>query len=89
MPPTARWGAVDIGRRFGEGDQFGVRFNGVKQAGDTAWDHQSVDRQMAVLGLDFRGERLRLSADLGDTERDTDAPQERADRRQRQGAGCR
>lgn len=70
-------GAVDIGRRFGEGQQFGVRFNGVKQAGDTEWDHQRVDREMAVLGLDFRGERLRLSADLGHTERDTDAPQER------------
>jgi len=70
-------GAVDIGRRFGEGEQFGLRFNGVKQSGDTEWDHQSVDREMAVLGLDFRGERLRLSADLGHTERDTDAPQER------------
>ncbi|MDH4552005.1 MULTISPECIES: TonB-dependent receptor [Pseudomonas] len=70
-------GAVDIGRRFGEGDQFGVRFNGVKQSGDTEWDHQSVEREMAVLGLDFRGERLRLSADLGHTERNTDAPQER------------
>lgn len=32
---------------------------------------------MAVLGLDFRGERLRLSTDIGHTERDTDAPQER------------
>ncbi|MGV8567330.1 MAG: TonB-dependent siderophore receptor [Pseudomonas asiatica] len=70
-------GAVDVGRRFGEGQQFGVRFNGVKQAGDTEWDHQRVEREMAVLGLDFRGERLRLSADLGHTERDTDAPQER------------
>ncbi|WP_409567249.1 TonB-dependent siderophore receptor [Pseudomonas sp.] len=70
-------GAVDVARRFGEGDQFGVRFNGVKQSGDTPWDHQSVDRQMAVLGLDFRGERLRLSTDFGHTERDTDAPQER------------
>ena len=70
-------GAVDVGRRFGEDDKFGIRFNGVKQAGDTEWDHQSVDREMAVLGLDFRGERLRLSTDLGRTERNTDAPQER------------
>ncbi|MEN5148301.1 TonB-dependent receptor [Pseudomonas orientalis] len=70
-------GAVDIGRRFGEDNKFGIRFNGVKQAGDTEWDHQSVDREMAVLGLDFRGERLRLSTDIGRTERDTDAPQER------------
>ena len=70
-------GAVDVGRRFGEDNKFGIRFNGVKQAGNTAWDHQSVDREMAVLGLDFRGERLRLSTDIGHTERDTDAPQER------------
>lgn len=70
-------GAVDVARRFGEDNQFGVRFNGVKQSGDTEWDHQSVDRDMAVLGLDFRGERLRLSTDIGRTERDTDAPQER------------
>lgn len=70
-------GAVDVGRRFGDQNQFGLRFNGVKQSGDTEWDHQSVEREMAVLGLDFRGERLRLSADFGHTERDTDAPQER------------
>ena len=70
-------GAVDVGRRFGDENQFGIRFNGVKQSGDTEWDHQSVDREMAVVGLDFRGERLRLSTDIGHTERDTDAPQER------------
>jgi len=69
--------AVDVGRRFGDEGKFGVRFNGVKQSGDTEWDHQSVDREMAVLGLDFRGEHLRLSTDIGHTERNTDAPQER------------
>ncbi|MCQ3032489.1 TonB-dependent receptor [Pseudomonas syringae] len=69
--------AIDVGRRFGDEGKFGIRFNGVKQSGDTEWDHQSVDREMAVLGLDFRGERLRLSTDIGHTERDTDAPQER------------
>jgi iron complex outermembrane receptor protein len=70
-------GALDIGRRFGDEKQFGLRFNGVKQSGDTEWDQQNVDREMAVLGLDFHGERLRLSADVGHTERATDAPQER------------
>ncbi|KPX59181.1 Outer membrane ferric siderophore receptor [Pseudomonas amygdali pv. lachrymans] len=69
--------AVDVARRFSEDDKFGIRFNGVKQSGDTEWDHQSVDREMAVMGLDFRGDRLRLSTDIGHTERDTDAPQER------------
>ncbi|MCQ4273255.1 TonB-dependent receptor [Pseudomonas kuykendallii] len=70
-------GALDVGRRFGEDNRFGIRFNGVKQSGDTEWDHQKVDREMAIVGLDFRDERLRLSMDVGHTERDTDAPQER------------
>jgi iron complex outermembrane receptor protein len=70
-------GAIDVGRRFGDENQFGVRFNGVKQSGDTEWDHQSVDRQMEMLSFDYRGERLRLSTDIGHSERDTDAPQER------------
>lgn len=70
-------GAVDVGRRFGEDNRFGIRFNGVKQSGDTEWDHQKVNREMAVVGLDFRDERLRMSMDVGHTERDTDAPQER------------
>lgn len=70
-------GSLDIGRRFGESNQFGIRFNGVQQSGDTEWDQQSIDRKMAVLGLDYRTSRLRLSLDAGRTERDTDAPQER------------
>ncbi|QLG93597.1 TonB-dependent receptor [Pseudomonas yamanorum] len=72
-------GAVDIGRRFGDEQEFGVRFNGVKQSGDTEWDHQSVDREMAVIGLDFRKDRVRLSLDLGRQERTADAPQERVE----------
>uniref|UniRef100_UPI00104552FF TonB-dependent siderophore receptor n=1 Tax=Pseudomonas aeruginosa TaxID=287 RepID=UPI00104552FF len=55
---------LDIGRRFGENNAFGVRFNGVYRNGDTAVDHQSREFPMLSLGLDFRGERLRLSSDL-------------------------
>lgn len=69
--------SLDIGRRFGEQNQWGIRFNGVKQAGDTEWEHQEVERQMGVLSLDYRGERIRLALDAGRSERDTDAPQER------------
>ncbi|WP_437880036.1 TonB-dependent siderophore receptor [Pseudomonas sp. LRF_L74] len=70
-------GAIDVGRRFGEGNRFGIRFNGVKQSGDTEWDQQKVNREMSILGLDLRDERVRVSLDVGHTERDTDAPQER------------
>lgn len=54
---------VDLGRRFGESNEFGVRFNGAYRDGDTAVDDQSQEGRLASLGLDYAGERLRLSAD--------------------------
>jgi iron complex outermembrane receptor protein len=58
-------GHVDVGRRFGDNKEFGVRFNGVYRNGDTPIDHQSRESRLATLALDYRGDRLRLSADLG------------------------
>ncbi|WP_188612251.1 TonB-dependent receptor [Chelatococcus reniformis] len=57
-------GRVDVGRRFGENKEFGVRFNGSYANGRTAVDGQSTELGDAALGLDYRGERLRVSADL-------------------------
>ncbi len=54
-----------MARRFGPDNQFGVRFNGVFRAGNTEVQWNADQRALAVLGLDFRGERVRLSADLG------------------------
>ena len=61
-------GHLDVGRRFGEEQQFGVRFNGVYRDGDTATDHQQQKAQLNALGLDWRGERARLSVDLYNSE---------------------
>jgi len=58
-------GHVDFGRRYGEDKQVGVRFNGVFRAGQTDLQYNADQRALALLGLDFRGERLRLSADFG------------------------
>lgn len=58
-------GHVDIGRRFGPDKQFGVRFNGVFRDGNTPILWNTDERALAVLGLDFRGEGVRLSTDLG------------------------
>lgn len=55
---------ADVGQRFGADKQLGVRFNGVWREGDTAVDHQSRSAKLAALGLDWRSERVRLSADL-------------------------
>lgn len=58
-------GHVDVARRYGPDKKFGVRFNGVYRDGDTPIENQSRESRLAALGLDYRGERLRLSSDLG------------------------
>ncbi len=55
---------VDVGRRFGENNQFGIRFNGVYRDGDSPVKDQSKAARLAALGLDWRSERVRLSADM-------------------------
>lgn len=57
-------GHIDLGRRFGENKQFGIRFNGVYRNGDTALNDQKKKVSQAALGLDWRGDRVRVSADL-------------------------
>jgi iron complex outermembrane receptor protein len=58
-------GHVDVGRRYGADKQFGVRANGVFKAGQTDVRWNSDQRSLALLGLDFRGDRARFSADIG------------------------
>ena len=57
-------GTADLGRRFGENNEFGVRLNGMYRKGDTALDHQKLEEFMGSLALDYRGERLRITADF-------------------------
>nr|WP_263854296.1 TonB-dependent siderophore receptor [Pseudomonas huaxiensis] len=61
-------GHLDLGRRFGEGNQFGVRFNGVYRDGDTATEHQQKRTGLTSLALDWRGERAKVSVDLYDSD---------------------
>lgn len=55
---------LDVGRRFGAGNEFGVRFNGAFRKGDGPVDPQSVAVGSAALNLDYRGERVRIAADV-------------------------
>ncbi|MDH2246716.1 TonB-dependent siderophore receptor [Pseudomonas sp. GD03855] len=57
--------AADLGRRFGEQNQFGVRLNAAKRAGETGVEEEDQTLDMFALGLDYQGDRLRLSADIG------------------------
>lgn len=56
-------GHIDIGRRFGERKEWGVRFNGLYADGETETDGQSKKRLLGALGLDYRSDRWRLSLD--------------------------
>lgn len=67
-------GHIDIARRFGPSRQFGVRFNGSHQQGDTPLDRQSRKADIGSLALDYTRRRFRVSLDaIGQDER-FDAP---------------
>lgn len=71
-------GHLDVGRRFGNDGQFGVRVNAVHQDGKTVFSNdQSIERSLISVGLDFRGEQLRLSSDISHYENRGTAPLER------------
>jgi iron complex outermembrane receptor protein len=55
---------LDVGRRFGAENQFGIRFNGAYRKGDTAVEPTSAEVGSAATNLDYRGERVRMSADI-------------------------
>jgi iron complex outermembrane receptor protein len=57
-------GHIDMGRRYGEDKQFGIRFNGAYRDGETALKNQDKKVTLAALGLDWRGENVRISADM-------------------------
>ncbi|WP_411901705.1 TonB-dependent receptor [Methylorubrum thiocyanatum] len=66
--------AIDVSRRFGEAKEWGIRFNGAVNNGRTPIDDQSIHFGVAALALDYRGERLRASLDLGYQELDFQSP---------------
>jgi iron complex outermembrane receptor protein len=62
---NSQFGAhADVGRRFGANKEFGIRFNGSLDGGNTPVDTQQSTFGTAAINLDFRGERVRVSADF-------------------------
>lgn len=57
-------GHLDVGRRFGEDEEFGIRLNGSYYGGDTTMKHQSVEGNVGALALDYAGTRFRATLDL-------------------------
>lgn len=54
---------ADVGRRFGQNNEWGIRVNGLFRSGDTARDLQRQNHRMGSVALDYRGERVRASVD--------------------------
>ncbi len=66
---SSHWGGhLDLGRRFGENKEWGVRFNGLYADGETATDDQSRERLLGALGLDYRRDKWRFSLDAYSSE---------------------
>ncbi|MNR85103.1 Ferrichrome receptor FcuA precursor [compost metagenome] len=55
----------DVSERFGENDQYGVRVNTAYHGGGTEVDKEDNSLGLASIALDYRGDQLRLSGDLG------------------------
>ncbi len=63
---------LDVGRRFGDNKEFGARLNASARDGETSIDSNDEAFRMVSLGMDYRGERARLSTDLTYTKNDVD-----------------
>ncbi|WP_413736101.1 TonB-dependent receptor [Sodalis sp. RH21] len=58
-------GGVDLARRYGDNNQFGVRVNAVHREGEAAIDDEQRRLTLGSIGLDYRGDRFRSSFDFG------------------------
>ncbi|WP_024890158.1 TonB-dependent receptor [Luteimonas huabeiensis] len=67
------YAAADVSRRFGADRAWGVRANAVRRDGDTALG-EARELGVLALGVDYRGERARFSADLGWQDHRIEAP---------------
>ena len=56
-------GTFDLGQRFGENKEFGVRVNGKLRHGDTPRHGYSEDNKEFALNADYRGEKVRVAFD--------------------------
>ncbi|WP_322012869.1 TonB-dependent siderophore receptor [Paraburkholderia sp. J12] len=55
---------IDIGRRFGSEDQFGIRVNQSNRDGETSIDGEHRRSNQTAVTLDWRGDKLRLEGDF-------------------------
>ena len=68
------YAAADLSRRFGLAAEWGARLNLALRDGESSIERQDRQLFVAGLGLDWRGDRARFSADLGWQDHHIDAP---------------
>jgi len=56
-------GHADVGRRFGDDQRLGLRFNGAYGSGDTGVADQKKGRRLGALALDYQGDNWGLALD--------------------------
>lgn len=66
--------ATDLARRFGPDERAGVRVNAVRRAGESTVENEDRNLSVFAIGADFRGDRFRISADLGYQDHRIDTP---------------
>ncbi len=55
---------IDVGRRFGDNDQLGIRVNQSNSDGETSIDGEHRRNNQTAVALDWRGDKLRLEGDF-------------------------
>ncbi len=64
MAPSQFGGHLDLGRRFGENNEFGLRLNTVFKDGEGMVDHRKNRDKFVSLGADYNGGAFRLKTDF-------------------------
>lgn len=54
---------ADVGRRFGDNEQIGIRFNGALRDGRTTLEGQNKRREFGSVALDLKTDRVRIGLD--------------------------
>ncbi|MDW5441938.1 TonB-dependent receptor [Polaromonas sp. SM01] len=65
-------GHLDVGRRFGEDKQWGLRFNKANRGGSTGVTSEKVGTDHTSMALDYAGDKLRASVDVAHNRRQFD-----------------
>lgn len=67
-------GHLDVSRRLGDEERFGIRFNGSLNHGDTSRDNQSRESGVLAVAADYRGDRFRGELNVVRQNEKLDAP---------------